>query len=526
MQKLVKLAKKGFTTFIQKPHRLMQTLASAIVLLILISLQITTMVVGATPVLADPIFTPSDQDQSITSFISAFYDPTNHFFYTDTQNHAEADLGTEAVDWDMIMDAYNRTKNTTYNQMIGDIYNHVTSQNGANCAEWTVDSNENLGWWAEGSLRAYAITNNTTYRDCAKGLFDKIYQSWDTTAAAGGIWSSQTLHTGKNMATNALAVITAAKLSTILGDSSYFDKAQSIYSWIRSHLTNLTSTSGAVYDRYDSASNTMIMDQFSYNYGTFIGAALALYDVIKNNANAANNQNTANNQTTSYLTDANNAANASLTNVTIDGDGIIQYESDCNNHTSAGDTSNSVSGNNGNIVNDGSFVNENNTCPAGSENGRAAYKGIYAHYLAQLAYNSNYAVPQSAAYGQVLAENAAIAWSDRRPSDNLVGPDWTEPAPTGLIRSWEAGSAVEILQILPNNNDISTYQSQDASLQGGLSLATQFSGYMSNSGYIGNWGQNGQSVSFTVSSFWFRDGSANLPLCCRRWQCCALSASQ
>ena len=494
MQKIVKLVKKGITTLTPKSHRLMQTVATAIALLILISLQITTILVGTTPALAAPIFTPSDQDQSITSFISAFYDPNNHFFYTDTQNHAEADLGTEATNWDMIMDAYNRTKNTTYNQMIGDIYNHVTSQNGANCGAWTVDSNETLGWWAEGSLRAYTITNNTTYRDCAKGLFDKIYQSWDTTAAGGGIWSSQTLHTGKNMATNALAVITAAKLSTILGDNSYLDKAQSIYSWIRSHLTNLTSTSGAVYDRYDSASNTMIMDQFSYNYGTFIGAATALYDVTKNSTNASNNQNV------SYLADANNAANASLTNVTIDGDGIIQYESDCNNHTSAGDTSNSVSGNNGNLVNDGSFVNENNTCPAGSENGRAAYKGIYAHYLAVLAYNSNYAVSQSATYGQVLAENAAIAWSDRHPSDNLVGPDWTEPAPTGPIRSWEAASAVEILQILPNNNDISTYQSQDATLQGGLSLATQSTGYMSNSGYIGNWGQNGQSVSYSVSA--------------------------
>jgi len=442
---------------------------------------------------ASPIFTPSDQDQAISSFISAFYDPTNHFFYTDTQNHAEADLWTEGVDWGIIMDAYTRTKSTTYNQMIGDIYNHVTSVNGANCGQWQVTNNNALAWWAQSSLQAYTLTNNTNYRDCAKALFDKVYQSWDTTQAGGGIWTLNNQTSQKNMVTNALATMAAAQLSTILGDSSYLTKAQSIYSWIRSHLTNLTGTSGAAYDRYDSASNSIIMDQFSNNYGTFIGAALALYDTTKNNSSATNNQSV------NYLADANNVANASLSNITIDGDGIIRYESDCNINTSAGGTSNSASGNNGNIANNGSFVNPNNTCNGGT-NERALYKGIYAHYLGELAFNSNYAVPQSAAYGQVLDENAALAVNDRRPSDNLVGPDWAEPTPTGPIKSWEAASAVEILQILPNNNNIATYQSQDATLQGGLSLATQFAGYLSNSGYVGNWSQNGQSVSFAVSA--------------------------
>ena len=65
----------------------------------------------------------------------------------------------------------------------------------------------------------------------------------------------------------------------------------------------------------------------------------------------------------------------------------------------------------------------------------------------------------------MLDENAALVVNDRRASDNLVGPDWAEPAPTGPIRSWEAAAAVEILQILPNNNNIATYQSQDATLQ-------------------------------------------------------------
>ena len=493
MQKLVK---KSLPSLVPKPHRPMQFVASAIALLTLISLEIAMLLVRAAPALAAPIYTSSYQDQAITSFISAFYDPNNHFFYTDTQNHAEADLWTEAIDWGIVMDAYSRTKSVNYNQMIGDIYNHVTGIYGTNCGQWQVPNNSNvtLAWWAQASLQAYTLTNATTYRDCAKAFFDKIYQSWDTTEAGGGIWTTYTTpQTQKNMATNALAVMVAAQLSTILGNNTYLTKAQTIYTWIRSELTNLAGTSGAVYDNYNNVNNTIAMNQFSYNYGTFIGAALALYAATKDNSNVASDQSAG------YLADANNVANASLTNVTINGNGIIQYESDCNNTTSAGDTSNSLSGNNGNIANNGSFVNVNNTCTGGT-NERALYKGIYARYLAELAFNKDDAVSDSAVYEQVLDENAAIAIDDRRPSDNLVGPDWAEPAPTGPIKSWESASAVEILQILPNTENLITYQSEDATLQGGLGLGTQYGGYLSNSGYVQNWTQNGQSVSVTFSA--------------------------
>ena len=495
MQEISKWIRRSCTTLAWKFRWPIRMMTSVIALLVLVSLEVATMLIGATPALAAPIYTPSDQDQAMSSFLSAFYDPTNHFFYTDTQNHAEADLWTEAVDWEIVMDAYNRTKSANYNQMIGDIYNHVTGLYGTNCGQWQVpnNSNETLAWWAEASMQAYNITNNSTYKTCAQAFFDKIYQSWDTTEAGGGIWTLNNQTTEKNMATNALTAMTAAQIATILGNSSYLTKAQSIYSWIRSHLTNLSGSSGAVYDRYNNTSATIIMNQFSDNYGLFIGAALALNDAIKNSSS------TTNGQSGNYLSDASTVANASLTNLTINGDGIIQYESDCGINTSAGDTSNSLSGNNGNIINNGSFVNESNTCNGGT-NERALYKGIYAHYLGELAFNSNYAVSNSAVYGQVLDENAAIAWNDRLPSSNLVGADWAEPAPTGPIKSWEAAPAVGILQILPNNNAIATYQSEDATLQGGLSLGTQYGGHLSNGGYIQDWTQNGQSVSFAVSA--------------------------
>ena len=130
------------------------------------------MLIGLPPALAAPISVSSYQDQAITSFISAFYDPNNHFFYTDTQNHAEADLWTEAIDWGTVMDAYSRTKSVNYNQMIGDIYNHVTAVYGTNCGQWQVpnSSNETLAWWAEASVQAYTLTNSYHLQRLCQGF--------------------------------------------------------------------------------------------------------------------------------------------------------------------------------------------------------------------------------------------------------------------------------------------------------------------------------------------------------------------
>ena len=75
MPRTVKLVEEGFSTFSSKPHRAIGLVVNAIALLVLISLEITTIFMGTNPALAAPIFTSSDQDQAMSSFISAFYDP-------------------------------------------------------------------------------------------------------------------------------------------------------------------------------------------------------------------------------------------------------------------------------------------------------------------------------------------------------------------------------------------------------------------------------------------------------------------
>ena len=176
--------------------------------------------------------------------------------------------------------------------------------NTSNSFSLSNDYNDDIGWWAKGAARAYEITGTTRYKNCAKRLFDAIYAYWDTGSYGGGIWWTRSSPIQKNVATNAPAAITAAKLSAILNDSTYLDKAKAIYAWVKSTLTD---GNGYVYDNYENG--TLRTWQFSYNYGAFIGAAAAIYGRTNDSA---------------YLNDAKNAANQSLTRIVSNG--VLQDE--------------------------------------------------------------------------------------------------------------------------------------------------------------------------------------------------------
>ncbi len=339
----------------------------------------------------------SNADAAMRAYIKALYDPNAKYFYYDTAHTKYNDFWTEAISWDIVMDAYQRNpKNVTYRRMIDDVYDGFMAHNNPDDQGMSTacntsqpftlanNFNDDTGWWANASICAFTITHESRYLNCAKRLFDLIYASWDTSSDGGRIWWTRSHPVQKNVATNAPAVITATELSSALSDRSYLTKAEGIYDWMKSKLTNGL---GMVYDNYDSG--TLRMWQFTYDYGTFIGAADALYQATRNSL---------------YLTDARNAANKSLSKVTTYG--IL-------NNEGAGDA--------------------------------GGFKGIYAQYLAELA--TTYHQSQ---YLKFLQMNATMAWTHRRNSDNLVGTNWTTfPAPTDIIQAHTAGSAVAILQVVP-----------------------------------------------------------------------------
>ncbi|GHO87511.1 glycoside hydrolase family 76 protein [Dictyobacter formicarum] len=396
-----------------------------------------TLVFGITTLPAHA-FTSSDADTAMQTYVNTFYDSNAKYFYYDTSHSKYNDFWKEAISWDIVMDAYQRTNSATYRQMIDDVYDGFMARNSdmstacntSNSFTLSNNYNDDIGWWAKASIRAYEITGESRYENCAKRLFDSIYAYWDTSTYGGGIWWTRTNPTQKNVATNAPAAITAAKLAVDLPDNSYLSKAEAIYSWVKSTLTN---GSGTVYDDYDSG--TLHTWQFTYNYGTFIGAADALYHDTN---------------TSSYLTDAENAANTSMTAVTQNG--ILQDE--------------------------------------GTGDG-GGFKGIYARYVAELA--TTYHQSQ---YLSFLQKNATVAWSNRRSPDNLINTNWTTEAPSGTIETHAAGSAVAILQDVPVDN-ITAYQAENGTLHS-LSTEAIYSGYHG-TGYVAGWNKDGQWVDFSVS---------------------------
>ncbi|MEV6034197.1 CBM35 domain-containing protein [Nonomuraea sp. NPDC052116] len=188
---------------------------------------------------------PADADAAMSAFVSAFWDPAKKYFYTnsDHQIHAEhahgpegglyTDFWWEAQLWELVMDAYQRTGGAAYRQLIDDVYAGFV----AYYPTFANDFNDDLGWWALACARAYEITRDATYLNRSRALFDQIWAEQDATFG-GGIWWRRSVHTQKNVATNAPAVITATKLYAATGTASYLTDARAAADWATTYLTN------------------------------------------------------------------------------------------------------------------------------------------------------------------------------------------------------------------------------------------------------------------------------------------------
>ncbi|SEG92011.1 Predicted alpha-1,6-mannanase, GH76 family [Nonomuraea solani] len=249
---------------------------------------------------------PADADAAMSAFVATFWDPAKKYFYTnsDRQTHAEhahgpegglyTDFWWEAQLWELVMDAYQRTGSATYRRMIDEVYDGFV----AYYPTFVNDYNDDIGWWALASARAYEITRDARYLTRSRSLFDQIWAEHDSTYG-GGIWWRRSVHNQKNVATNAPAALTAAKLYAATGDAAYLTRAQSLFAWLKANLQE----SGHVYDHIEG-SGTLVKWDFSYNFGTYISAAAALHTATG---------------TASYLADARAAADWATTYLTNGG---------------------------------------------------------------------------------------------------------------------------------------------------------------------------------------------------------------
>lgn len=336
-------------------------------------------------------YTTEDATEAFESFNNHFYDHGAKLYYATTDGKEIGSIWTQAIFWDIVMDAYQRTEDPDYLQMIHDIYeggyNEYDGYNWENKEEWFIY--DDIMWWVIALARAHTITGEEKYLDLSITGFDRVWRDSYDQKDGGMYWNFD--HSGKNACINYPTVIAAMRLYRITGDEIYLDKAKKIYSWARENL--FEEATGRVAD-HKVGEDPPAYEDYTYNQGTAIGAAVMLYQ-------ETNEQ--------SYLDDAILAADHTK-NEMSDSNGILPAEGDWNE--------------------------------------QGVLKAIFVRYMDMLIEETG-----QEQYLPWLQKNANTAWQNRDKTRTLMYRDYDAPVPEGRIQSYEASSAVGFMQVIPPPTD-------------------------------------------------------------------------
>lgn len=218
---------------------------------------------------------------------------TNHYW---PQAHA----------MDVIVDAYIRTSSQQYLNIYPLWWKGAPEYNfsGNETDSWWNEFVDDMEWIALAQLRMFETTEDDKYFLKAKQLYDDwIWSTWgpeNEDPWRGGITWKTDVNKSKNACSNGPAAIIAARIYTMYdnidnpGNKSrqeYLHESIKIYTWLRDVLFD--SATGRLFDNINSHGK-ISPDIYTYNQGTFIGAACELYNITGDKQ---------------YLIDAVNAAN-------------------------------------------------------------------------------------------------------------------------------------------------------------------------------------------------------------------------
>ncbi len=337
-------------------------------------------------------FTSADATAAFNSFNTNFYSNSDKLYYSTTGKTGIAAIWTQAIYWDMVMNAYLRTKDPAYLKLINEIYEggykRYAGYDWDNKIVWFIY--DDIMWWVISLTRAYEITGNQAYLDKAVSGFTRVWNGSYDPEKGGMFWDFK--HSGKNACINYPTVIAAMNLYKITKKTSYLDKAKEIYAWSKLNLFN--PANGRVAD-HKVGDNKPGYEDYTYNQGTCIGAAVLLYKTTGSR---------------NYLEDAKLAADYTR-NTMSDADGILP--------------------------------------PEGDWNEQGVLKSILAQYLADL----NRALPRGG-YSKWINDNAGLAWRNRDQARGIMHRNYKIPCPTGIVQSYESSSGVAFMQLFaPKRNE-------------------------------------------------------------------------
>lgn len=296
-----------------------------------------------------------------------FISSNGNYYKQNNTNNSNFNYWWNANGLDALTDGYLRTRSQTYKTRMKTLLTGINATNGNTYINHFYDDME---WLAISSLRAYENTGDVDYLNVANTLWTDIQTGMHPERSYAVQWNKSSPNSF-NACANGPAIIFAARLHQLTGNATALQRAQSIYAWQKSVLVD--PVNGAVWDSYDaSTGNTNTAWIFSYNIGTWIGAALELYQVTG---------------TQSYLDDAVKTAEYAM-----------------NNHLSSGVF----------------FTNENGAGDGG------LFKGIFIRYFTLLAREGNIPAATKLRYENAIRSSAqALNGRGINASNLLVNPVWT-----------------------------------------------------------------------------------------------------
>jgi predicted alpha-1,6-mannanase (GH76 family) len=259
-----------------------------------------------------------------------------------------------------------------------------------------------MDWNALAMLRAYNATNDVKFKSATDEVWTNIKTGWNEIMGGGIAWKKSQMYY-KNTPANAPAAILAARLYQQFNNQSDLDWSKKIYTWLRDSLYN--PGSGWVFDginsNNDGKKNTTW--KFTYNQGTFIGAALELYKITGEQR---------------YLSDAINAANFTLS--------------------------------------DGTLTNFTDNLLRDEGNGDGGlFKGVFVRYFTQLILTPNLPTNDKQRYVNFLKFNAETLWRQGTDKSNILFGSYWKNKPTSstdLTTHLSGAMLIEAAALLKKNN--------------------------------------------------------------------------
>lgn len=320
----------------------------------------------------------SAANSSSDALVSNYWNTQGQYFNYGYQGRTEFHYWPQAHALDVMLDAYIRTNDSYYKQIMDQWYQGVPQQQGNTFLN---DFYDDMEWNALAMLRAYNVTGEEKFKTGVDNLWEEIKTGWTDVAGGGIMWAKHTPRS-KNAISNSPASILASRLYQLSGEQEYLEWANKTYHWVKNNLVN--QQNGAVWDHVqvsaDGEENIQKNWIFTYNQGVFLGAALELYKITGEKV---------------YLSDATKAADYTLNNLVNANDRLLKDEGD----------------------GDGGL-----------------FKGIFVRYFTQLILEEDLSTSDRNRYVQFLQHNAETLWKEGTNAQNLYDSYWkNKPGPNEQI---------------------------------------------------------------------------------------------